>query len=583
MQEKKRIGIECKNVIYCPKPENLDFDLHLVKVNVHYDDGTYEPKLIKKTNHQRNFWIAKRREQNYQEKKERFPIDGLDEYKTTEHELQESIKRALDMGWYNGNPNKFMNSPYLFGTDISSSAVLKEEIRRANRHVKETYNSVAVYDIETNVLTGPDGKTDQRVICSSLTFKDKICTTVLKSFLGDIRDPLQKLHAALERYLGRFVKARKIKEWDLHIFDDERDVIAFPFQRAHEWRPDFVTIWNINYDIPHILKRMELLGMNPEDVFCDPAIDKEFRYFRYTEGPARKTSNAGVTINFIPAERWHTAEFPASFYLIDSMCVYQKLRVHKGKLASYGLDFILGVEFQKEKNAEQLRIEQPDKILAEEIRKLKFPEADHIPGGTIEWHKFMQERYPVEYCVYNVFDCITVELLDEKILDLAVAFTKNVEFSDFKSFPSQPKKLADEMHWFSLDTGYVYGTGGGLETDMDKYLIGLNDWICTLPAHLVKDNGLKVIKGSPNLRTNIRGGVADADVTASYPNSNAVFNTSRETTEKELIDIEGVSEKDRRMQGIILCGGWTNSVEITTELFGLPNLFSLDKMFKENR
>ena len=58
-------------------------------------------------------------------------IDGLDEYKTTEHELQESIKRALDMGWYNGNPNKFMNSPYLFGTDISSSAVLKEEIRRA--------------------------------------------------------------------------------------------------------------------------------------------------------------------------------------------------------------------------------------------------------------------------------------------------------------------------------------------------------------------------------------------------------------------------------------------------------------------
>ena len=80
-----------------------------------------------------------------------------------------------------------------------------------------------------------------------------------------------------------------------------------------------------------------------------------------------------------------------------------------------------------------------------------------------------------------------------------------------------------------------------------------------------------------------RGGVADADVTASYPNSNAVFNTSRETTEKELIDIEGVSEKDRRMQGINLCGGWTNSVEITMELFGLPNLFSLDKMFKENR
>ena len=49
-----------------------------------------------------------------------------------------------------------------------------------------------------------------------------------------------------------------------------------------------------------------------------------------------------------------------------------------------------------------------------------------------------------------------------------------------------------------------------------------------------------------------------------------MFNISRETTHLELIDIEGVSEFDRRMQGINLSSGATNAVEFCTTLFGLP-------------
>lgn len=59
-------------------------------------------------------------------------------------------------------------------------------------------------------------------------------------------------------------------------------------------------------------------------------------------------------------------------------------------------------------------------------------------------------------------------------------------------------------------------------------------------------------------------------MSASYPYGEAVFNISRETTHLELIDIEGISEHDRRMQGINLSAGATNAVEFSTTLFGLP-------------
>lgn len=65
------------------------------------------------------------------------------------------------------------------------------------------------------------------------------------------------------------------------------------------------------------------------------------------------------------------------------------------------------------------------------------------------------------------------------------------------------------------------------------------------------------------------------DVSASYPNGEAVFNVSKETTARELLEIEGVDESVRRKQGINLSAGATNAVEFCTEMFGLPTFEQL--------
>ena len=100
-----------------------------------------------------------------------------------------------------------------------------------------------------------------------------------------------------------------------------------------------------------------------------------------------------------------------------------------------------------------------------------------------------------------------------------------------------------------------------------------------LPAHLVLDNGLRIVIENSDLVTNIRVAVADLDVSGAYPTTEWVENVSKATTSKELIQIQYVSEEDQRRASINLSAGKTNAVEICTTLYKLPELSDMLKMF----
>ena len=119
-----------------------------------------------------------------------------------------------------------------------------------------------------------------------------------------------------------------------------------------------------------MLEHLKYAGIDPAEVFSDPSVPPEFRYFNYQEGTKIKVTESGRTMPLSPAERWHVVTCPASFYPIDGMCVYQKIRLGKGKM-SYALDATL------------------ERHLG--IRKLKFKEADGLE--RLAWHEFMQKNY----------------------------------------------------------------------------------------------------------------------------------------------------------------------------------------------
>jgi hypothetical protein len=553
MSEQKQLpdgvlGFQCKFSIFCPPPRGDRDDLHLVKETIHYTNGTTKPNVRLIKNFKRPIYVTKKGYQQHQDKKEWEDIDRLDRYETTESEKTYAIKKALNMHWHKGDPRELSRSPYLYGSDILSTCVLKKSYMDKFPGLNAIYD-VAAFDIESDVVNGT-----KQIIMATLSYRGRVFTAIQKSFVEGLVDVERRLESVFDKYIGDVYADRKIK-WEKKLVDAEIDVVLECMKKAHEWKPDFIAIWNITYDMGMMLDAISRAGHRPEDVFSDPAVPPNYRYFKFKKGTNKKVTASGKVMPIPPQAQWHTVFCPASFYFIDAMCVYFNLRSQKGKDPSYRLDAILAKTFKGE------------------IRKLKFEEANSVRDGTIDWHKLMQSKFKLEYIIYNVFDCVGMELLDEKIKDLQLTLPSFAEWTDFSNFNSQPRRLVDKLHYFCLEHGKVIGsTSDEMKVELDNMTTSLANWIVTLPAHLVADNGLCWIEENPMMRTNIRAHVGDLDVAASYPNGECTFNISKETTSKELIKIDGVSNRTQRIQGINLSGGATNSYEVCVELFGMPTL-----------
>jgi hypothetical protein len=558
-QEKQKIPVvkECRFAVYMEPPRYDMPDYHLIKEQIHVaqEDGTFtlKPNILLIQNFKRSFWTTRKGFQNHKNKKEWEDFDKLIETKTSQSQMLENAKKALGTPWVKGDMRKLSASPYLYGSDILSTAVIKRAYMDRFPNVQTKY-TMAVYDVETDVINGTE-----QIIMATVSYKSVVYTVVAKSFLDGIADAQSRVDIAMEKYLSEYVKDRNLKP-EMVIVEREIDIIKLSIDKCHELKPDFLAIWNINFDIPKIVAACERARIDPADIFSDPIIPKEYRSFKYIQGKSQKITASGKVTPIKPSAQWHTVVAPASFYVIDAMCAYRHIRTGKAEEQSYSLDSILNKELG--------------------VRKLKFKEADEYTG--LKWHEFMQTNYKIEYIIYNRFDCISIEVLDEKTTDLSLTLPMFSGNSDFLNFKSQPRRAADVLHYYCLSKNKVIAsTGSNMMEDMDSSTLGLDNWIITLPAHLVADNGLKMIEEYPELRSNCRSHVGDLDVSAAYPSNQIVFNVSKETTKKEICNVIGVNDYVARMEGIGLSAGHTNAISFVTNMFNFPQLSDLLDKFKK--
>ncbi len=553
--EAKVVARECRFAVSIPTKDYDGTDLHLVKENVHYEDGTTKSNVRFLRNYQRPFWVTSPGNQNHVSKKEWEDIDKLREYKCTQSALRNTVAKALNKGWSREGMRDLSSSPFLYGSDILSTACIKNDYQ-TRWPDKQTLFSVATLDIETDVIKGT-----KKVIMVTVAFKNKVFTAVQADFVKGIASPLEKIHAKTRQYLGEYVEKRGMED-EAVICESQYELIKAAFDKAHEWQPDFLAIWNMDYDIPEIVRNLEEEGINPADIFSDPALPPQFRFYKYKQGPKKKVTASGKVIPINPAAQWHTVFTPASFYVIDAMCAFKHIRTGRAEQPSYSLDAILNKELG--------------------IRKLKFKEADEYIG--LAWHEFMQTNYKIEYIVYNRFDCISMLELDEKTKDLSLTLPLFSGVSDFCNFKSQPKRAVDNLHFYCLSKGKVIGaTGSDMTDEADDETVSLEGWVVTLPAHLVADNGLCIIKEDSTLRTNIRLHVADLDISAAYPSTQICSNISKETTVREIVEIQGMNQQTARMQNINLSSGKTNALEYCQTMFNFPLLDDLERIYRESK
>lgn len=550
-------GYECRFATYV-RSQTDDSDALIAKQYIWTKDGKRVPTVKVFEDFPMEFWVTKPGYQNHKDKKEAEEEGRLQRYQTTQRRKASAIARALGKPGLKSTVRMLSRSPYLYGADIHPSALLKKRYQETWKDCISPIATVAVGDIETDV-----NNPGNEIILISLTMGNRAFTAATKSWVEGVLNVEDKAHAAFEKYLGDVKKERNI-EWEFVVCETPALCIDAWAKKAHEWKPDFLTFWNINYDVPKILDALYKEEIDPADVFSDPDIPKKFRYFRYKEGPAQKVTQDGTVIPLHPAERWHTVETPASFYMIDSMCLYCRIRIAAGKEPSYSLDAIMNKHVKR--------------------GKLGFTATDHIEN-KLEWHRVMQRDFKMEYIIYNVFDCIGTEMIDEKVKDLRSTFATLVGISDFSNFNSNPRKLVDDLHFVYRKKGQVIcTTSDDMREELDKWVIGLDNHVTTLNTELMDyDEGVKLFHDLPHQTTHVFCHGADLDVAATYPTESIVFNISKKTTWMELVAIQGLTEAIRREVGINLSGGVSNAWEISTEIHNFPAPIQLLEHYEEQK
>lgn len=474
--------IECKHASYSRAKDYSKDDLLTIKEMIHTKDGKKIPNLYFIKNFKKDFYVTKEGfRQKEAQKKEWEDINKLQKFTSTQAKLNENVAKALGRPGMKGSLKMLARSPFLYGADISTPTLIKKKYQDQFPGTMSE-NNVAVLDIETDVVNGTE---EPIYVC--ISYKDKAILTVTESFVEGIIDFDLKLEQRIKELLPEEIKSRNLNV-EIKICSNSGEACAYAISKAHVWMPDFLTIWNIDFDIPRIVNALMLYGYDPAVVFSDPKVPERFKYFNYRQGRTQKVTASGTVSSIHPAERWHVADCPASFHLIDSMCAYKRIRMAEKNETSYSLDFQLQKHLGK--------------------RKLKSVDLGHLSG--LDWHVEMQKNHKLDYGVYNLFDCIGVELLDEKTKDLSTSISVQNGFSDYKIFDSQPRRLIDQLYFFVMGEGKIIASvSDDMEDELDAFVVGLKDWVITLPSHLIVDNGIPILEELPNVNSKIRVHNAD--------------------------------------------------------------------------
>ena len=558
--KEKPIGYECRNALYFKAKDGSGDDLIVVNEKIHYPNNVIKRNTRFIHNFQQEVYIHKEGYRKYTQKKVWKPKSEMNVLYSTRANIEDTVKKALGIPLGRYLPmRQICRSPYVYGTDISTTSIVKKRYKDKYPNTVSDA-SVAVIDIETNVSTA-----ENEILAITLTFKDKAIVATTEGFLGTTPLPKENFYKLLDKLTP---EVRRDRNCDVEFFVAKTPALAVieVFKRANQWKPDFITGWNsLAFDVPKILNTLTKEGYDPADVLSSPEIPPRYRVCQYREGPRYTVAASGRSKPLAGYEQWHWLNLSATYYFLDSMCLYFQIRKGKSLEENYKLDTIL------------------NKVLG--VGKVGIPETEHLDG--VDKHRVMQAKYKLEYLVYNVFDCIGVEMLDEKTKDICSTMGVLAGISDYSSYTSNPRRLADAIHFYvqeDPDFNGVLGTASDqLKTELDELVVSMKGWIVALPTERLIDNGLCLIEELPGHITKAHAYSSDIDVSSGYPNIERSMNMSKDTTYHELHRIEGIKEIDQRIVGLNILGGKVNSLTFATTIYKLPHPVEVYQMYIQKK
>lgn len=495
--------VEIKN----PKTKAVEQDAYVGFVKSVVEDKPSEMVII--PNPEITVYVTKPQFRQNTIKKECIKKTDCDAYRTQVKNITQTLFNAINnpgrfrpvYGFI--NPKKMLSSPYVYGADIDYGVHLKYAYNKANGGKSPSKYRVGALDIETDV-----NGTKQIILITYMNWDGQTYVGVLKEFFRDHTvDEAMALWKKTEREFRDKLTKKIQSQYDksnpidvhLQIFDKEVDLIKWVFDRIHECKPDFCGIWNIAYDIPYILDRLEFRGVDPCDVFCSPDVPVQWRKCNFHLDKGKKGDHI--------TDRWSWLHLTDYTCYIDSMALYGRLRKAKGRESSYKLNDIGTKEIG--------------------AGKLEF--------GDGEGHSTMQLNHPVEYTVYNIVDVLILHVMEEKNNDMFnMVMLSDVSMLD--EFHHQSVQLKNSFYAYLDEIGMVpCSVGDQLTQPWDQWLHNQGG------AVLDPDRALGItvpcLQESEDVGRAARF-IADIDVTSMYPSALIAFNVTRETKLATVLNID---------------------------------------------
>lgn len=551
---------ECRHAIHIPKSPEFPRDLVYVKERIYYKDGTNEPNTKILLDYKRPVWITKQYFRDHNDKKTFEKLSRLEEIRVTQSDMVNTVANRLGKRGYNRNNIRDISySPYVYGADKDIETILKSEYKQKwGTHASEPL-TVCFSDIEAH----PD--TDEIYMQGSL-FEDDIYVSVSKKFLGNETNVIERLHHLWDKYVPDSIYKKNLKpKWN--IVEDEVEVIKDNFEWINRSNADLVAYWNITYDISTILKMCRRNKVAPSSILCDPDLPQRHRVANFninTELVNITANGKKKTKKF--TDLWHKYGLTSRFMFIDQQNTFAFLRTHEAQRPSFKLE-----EIAKE-------------VSKGVFKKLKL--FDGVPDGLTdkEWHIWMAKNKPLEYIIYNAVDLILQKVIEDKTRDLSVKVLNMTEFSSINKLTSGPNKIIDDIYHYAL-TNKVNDEFHVLAVKQPNLkaeeLLGRDDWIVTLDGFRMKENGLRIIKGIPEIATRLMGHVYDSDAVSSYPSNTMALGLSGLTTLREIINMKGFSKSVIKRNFINLIMGPVNTIDVSNNLLNAPKLIDITKKVRE--
>ncbi len=429
-------------------------DAVLVKEKLLLKDGSTKPSYIVFKNPKRSFYITKKRYQNYRFKPEREPFDRLDKFTCHEYEKRQRLASIFDIRSNWPKNSQLYRSPYIYGADISIEALMKMKYMD-NLNNTSVAPSYGFLDIETDIPT-------QEVILISYVSQGKAFCAIREPWMYKIDDKGNRIKVGLEE-ITQYVKESLSEHIEEHNYEiilsiqpTEIDCIIWMFRQIHKLQTDFIGIWNMDFDIPKIMTAIDKRSKyHPRDIMCDPKLDQELKYINYRQDRNKKAAHFTL--------KWHWLYSACTSQFVDSMGLFSQCRRTAGFRGSYTLDSVL------------------HDFLG--LRKLD------IHGEAS--HPVMQKKYFREYVAYNIFDSMSMDILERKNNDIA-AMHVLAGATPVSSFSRATAKATNETYHYWINRGYVLSACSNEEAYNKLSKLFPSNGGTVLPPGLVSNVGMFV-------------------------------------------------------------------------------------------